>query len=59
MLYVKRFTINFTRKSNNRYLNVVTVAIKLWNTPPNSIKTVKSYVSCKMHIKSILLKMYS
>ena len=46
-------------KSNTRYFNVVTVAINLWNTLPNSIKTVKSYVSFKMNIKSILLKLYN
>ena len=60
--YAIRFTNNFIRimcKSNNRYFNVVTVAINLWNTLPNSIKTVKSYVSFKMHIKCILLKLYT
>ena len=57
-----RFTNNFIKimfKSNTRYFNAVTVVIKLWNTLPNSIKTVKFYVSFKMHIKYILLKVYT
>ena len=55
-----RFTNNLCIcKLNTRYFNVVTVAINLWNALPNSIKTVKSYVSFKMHIKSILLKLYT
>ena len=57
-----RFTNNFIRimcKSNTGYFNVVTVAISLWNTLPNSIKIVKSYVSFKMNIKPILLKLYT
>ena len=57
-----RFTNNFIRimcESNTRYFNVVTVAINLWNTLPNSIKIVKSYVSFKTNIKSILLKLYT
>ena len=43
-------------KSNTRHVNV---AINLWNTLPNSIKTVKFYVSFKMNIKSILLKLHT
>ena len=58
-----RFANNVIRimcKSNTRYVNAVTVVIKLWNTPPNSIiKTVKSYVSFKMHTKYILVKLYT
>ena len=60
--YAMKFTNNLIRimcKSNTGYLNVVTVAISLWNTLLNSIKIVKSYVSFKMNIKSILPKLYT
>ena len=38
--------------------NTVTVAMNLSNTLTKNIETVKYYVSFKMHIKSVLPKVY-
>ena len=45
--YAMRFTNNSIRiicKSNTRCFNVFPDAISLWNTLPNSIETMKSFI---------------